>query len=189
MVLGGLLSLANWLGIFQSNITKRFHSPVPLIGAILLGTGMLLNPTARPYAWTALFLDWGTLALLISLPWLIRDFWKTSRFNLLYEYLGKAGMKTVHLNLFKRGIFTIRIQLSRPPGEAGLVGTGTTGTWKREETRLLLSAWKNETAIFDVNSKDSVEVLQQFSGFESWEKNSELSLASIELIQTKNCVA
>ena len=188
MLLGGLLSLANWWGIVQSKITKRFHSPVPLIGAVLLGAGMLLNPIARPYAWVAVFLDWGTLGLLISLPWLIRESWKTSRFNILYEYLGRAGMRTVHLNLFKRGIFTIRIQLSRPLGEAGLVGTGTTGTWKREGARLFLSAWKNETAIFDVSSKDSVEVLRQFSGFESWEKNNELSLASIDFIQKKNCV-
>lgn len=189
MVLGGLLSFANWWSVLQSYITKRFHSSVPLFGAALLGIGMMLNPTTRPYAWSALILDYGTLAFLIASPRMIREAWNTSRFNLLCEYLGQAGMKTVHLRLFRRSIFTIRIQLHRPPGETGLIGTGTIGTWKREGTQLLLSTWTHETAVFNVNAEASVEVLKQLSGFESWERSNELSLSSIDFVQTKRRVA
>jgi len=189
MLLGGLLSFANWWSVIQSYVTKRFHSSIPLFGAALLGTGMLLNPTTRPYAWSALISDYGTLAFLIALPRMIRESWNTSRFNLLCEYLGQAGMKKVHLRLFRRGIFTIRLHLHRPPGEAGLVGTGTIGTWKCEGTQLLLSTWTHETAVFSVDPKASAEVSKQSSGFESWEKSNELSLSSIDFIQTKSRVA
>ena len=139
MVLGGLLSFANWWSVYQSYRTKRFHSAIPFFGAAFLGLGMLIIPSTRPYAWSALVLDYGTLAFLLASPKLAREAWNTSRFNLLFEYLGTAGMKTVHLRLFRQGIFTIRLQLHRPPGETGLVGTGTSGTWQHDGKSLKLA--------------------------------------------------
>ena len=186
--LGGLLSFTNWWSVYWSYRTKRFHSAVPFFGAALLGVGMSLIPTIRPYAWSALILDYGTLAFLLASPRLIREFWNTSRFNLLCEYLGQAGMKTVHLRLFKRGIFTVRLELHRPPGECGLVGTGTIGTWKRDGTQLTLSTGK-ETAAFNTIQNSSAETLRQSEGFPSWEKSNELSLASIDFIQTTKRLA
>ena len=183
MALGGLLSFANWWSVYQSYRTKRFHSAIPFFGATLLGLGMLMIPSTRPYAWSAVLLDYGTLAFLIASPKLARDAWNTSRFSLLFEYLGTAGMKTVHLRLFRRGIFTIRLQLHRPTGQAGLVGTGTIGTWQRDG-KLLKLATERETAAFDVIQTEPTELLRQSTGFPTWEKSQELSLASIDFIQT-----
>jgi len=76
-----------------------------------------MMPTTRTYAWSALILDYGTLAFLLASPRLIREAWSTSHINLICEYLGEAGMKTVHLRLFRRGIFTIGLRLDRQPGE------------------------------------------------------------------------
>ena len=145
-------------------------------------------PTTRPYAWTAPILDYGTLAFLLASPGLIREFWNTSRFNLLCEYLGQAGIKTVYLRLFRRGIFTIRLELQRPPGEVGLIGTGTIGTWKREGAHLMLASGR-ETAAFDVIRDAPTEVLRQSTGFPNWEKSNELSLGGIDFIQTERRLA
>ena len=97
MTLGGLLALANWWSVIWSNVTKRFHSAVPFVGAALLGAGMLMMPTTRTYAWTALILDYGTLAFLLASPRLIREAWSTSHINLICECLGEKGMKTLWL--------------------------------------------------------------------------------------------
>jgi hypothetical protein len=70
---GGLVSLANWAALVQSMLRRRFVSAVPLFGAALLAAGLLLHPRSRPYAWLAVVLDYGTLALLIALPRLIRE--------------------------------------------------------------------------------------------------------------------
>ncbi len=181
MTLGGLLALANWWSVIWSNVTKRFHSAVPFVGAALLGAGMLMLPTTRAYTWTALILDYGTLAFLLASPRLIREVWSTSHINLICEYLGEKGMKTVHLRLFRRGIFTIRLRLDRPPGECGLTSTGTIGTWQREGARLELHT-ERESAVFDVIRDRPTEVLRQSAGFTTWESSHELSLANIEFV-------
>lgn len=149
---------------------------------------MLLIPTTRSYAWTALILDYGTLAFLIASPRLIREAWSTSRINLQCEYLGEAGMKTVHLRLFRRGIFTIRLHLHRPSGECGLISSGTIGTWQRDGTRLKLHT-ERESAVFDVVRDSPTEALQQSTGFVTWESSHDLSLASIEFVQTEKTAA
>lgn len=184
MVLGGLLAFANWWSLFWSYHTKQFHSAVPLFGAALLGAGMLMIPATRPYAWSALILDYGTLALLLGSPRLIRELWSTSRINLISEYRGQAGAKTIHLQLFRRSIFTVRLQLHRPPGEFGLTGTGAVGTWHHDGARLMLHT-EQESAVFDVIRDAPTEVLRQSAGFASWESNNELSLENIDFVQTE----
>src|SRR5258708_7324312 len=73
MVLGGLLALLNWFSIYQTLRTGRRCSPIPLVSALFLGGGMLLHPAARPFAWLALVLDYGTLMLLLALPWIAHE--------------------------------------------------------------------------------------------------------------------
>ena len=139
MVIGGFVALANWLSVVQTYRTKRFHSAVPLIGAALLGSGMFILPATRFYCWSALILDYGTHALLLMFPILIREFWSTRRFNLVCEYFGQTEKKTVCLRLFNSGVFTIHLQLTRSPGECGLVNAGSTGKWQRDGNLLRLS--------------------------------------------------
>jgi hypothetical protein len=188
MTIGGLLCFANWWSVISSCITRRFHSAVPLVGAALLGVGMFMNSATRPYAWSALILDYGTLAFLFASPRLIHEVWSTSRFNLLCEYLGEADIKTVRLCFFRHGIFTIRLHLRRPPGECGLVSTGTIGTWKRDGERLTLRT-ASETAVFDLIQDSPAETFRQSTGFTSWENNHEQSLAGIDFVQIQKRTA
>jgi len=182
MAFGGLISFANWWSIYWSYRTKRFHSAVPLFGAALLGVGMFVLPVTRPFCWMALILDYGTLALLLVSPRILREVWDTSRFNLVREYLGQAGTKTAKIRLFRRSVFTIRLEIHRPPGECGLVRAGMVGTWQREGTQLTLRS-EAESAVFDLIRNAPSETLRQSVGFPSWEKYHDYSLANIEFVQ------
>jgi len=77
-----------------------------------------------------------TADVVAAFPVLAREAWSTSRFNLLCEYLGQAATRTVHLRLFRRGIFTIRLEVRRSPGEGSLTSAGQIGTWRREGSQL-----------------------------------------------------
>ncbi len=103
LALGCWLSLLNWSALFLSWWSGKFHSAIPLVGGFCLGAGALLLPALRPYAWVAVFLDWGTLVVVVSLPWLVREVWATCGFNLMEEYIGVKGRTTVRLRLFRRG--------------------------------------------------------------------------------------
>jgi hypothetical protein len=173
IALGGLVALGNWWNVFLSYHTKRFHSPVPLIGAGLLGSGMYVLPATRPYCWAALILDVGTLALLFAVPQIVRDACGTSRFNLVSEYVAQTSTRAVYLRLFRRGIFTVRQQLHR-----GLI-ISRVGEWRREGDRLTFCLG-DESAVFDVVRDIPTEMLRQAVGFPSWEKHQEFSLADIK---------
>lgn len=181
IVLGGLLCFANWMSVLQSILTKKFHSAVPFFGAGLLGIGMLLMPSTRSWAWSAILLDYGTLALIIASPQLFCELWNTSKFNLLHDYSGKLENKFVRLCLFRRGIFTIRITIQRAAGQSGLAGTGAGGIWHMEDEKLKLVIHGGDSAVFNVSEISDSEILQQENGFSRFEKDFETSLAGIKL--------
>ena len=166
--------------VIQTARTKKFHSAVPFFGAGLLGSGMLLLPATRHWAWSAILLDYGTLALIIASPQFVRDFWNTSRFNLLYDYSGISENKSVQLCLFRRGIFTVRIKIQRPAGQCGLVGTCTVGSWRVENEKLKLEIHGGDCAEFSTFKIMDSEFLQQEKGFARFEKNQETSLAGMK---------
>lgn len=68
IALGGFIAVMNWATVIATRLTGRFHSAVPLIGAVLLAAGLALLPRTRHYAWAAVLADYGTLILLFSLP-------------------------------------------------------------------------------------------------------------------------
>jgi hypothetical protein len=177
MVLGGLIAAFNWLYVYLTLYTGRFHSSVPLIGGVLLCVGMLLLPVTRPYPWAAVLLDFGTIGSVLALPHLVRDSWNTSRFNLLEEYTRRFGIKTVQLRLFRKRIFTIEQSIRR--GEHGLAGAGSSGEWEREGDRLILRL-DGESAVFEPSSGIGSDSLRQRLGFSRYE-GTDFSLAGIDL--------
>jgi hypothetical protein len=179
MTLGGLVALLNWYTVYYTWRSGRFCSPIPLIGGFFLGGGMLLLPALRSCAWLALVLDYGTLAFLLAIPAMAREMWSTSRINLLEEYAAQVGKKSVQLRLFRKGVFTLKRQLRRQPGELGLMGASTIGAWKREGNRLQLSLYEN-SAIFAASPGAEQEALVLESGACGYE-NTELALAGMEL--------
>lgn len=178
---GGLVALLNWLSLILTWYTGRFCSAVPLIGAAFLSGGMLLIPDTRPYAWVGVVADYGTLAFLLALPRIIEEIWSTSRYNLIEEYVGDRGIKTVYLRLFHKKVFTIEQRFRRQVGECGVVGAGTIGKWERQRGRLLLHRGNNQAAEFEILATNEVECLRQVFGFLDFEKSGDLSLADIEL--------
>jgi hypothetical protein len=145
----------------------------------MLGIGLALLPVTRPYWWTAIIADVGTLQLVWSSPRLLKEAWQTSRFSLIREYIGHTPNKTVCLRLFRRGVFTIRLEMNRSKPSPRLVSMGRIGKWTRSGSILTADAG-NEVARFEVISLDSGERLKQLAGFTTWEKSEELSLAGIE---------
>ena len=80
LILGGWICLVNWMCLYKSWKTKRFHSVVPLVGAILLALGLTSFDRTAPYAWLSPLADYGTIAFLLAIPRLTKEAWNTSRF-------------------------------------------------------------------------------------------------------------
>ncbi len=170
VLLGGLFVLiatSNAVLWWRAFVLKQEKTPsvVPLIGGILGYVGLSASPVEAisSWAWLALLLDVGCGPyLLLALTSVLPELWSTSRFNLLRQYLGHQGSRTVQLRLYRRGIFTIRQHFQRPPGEPGLIECGTIGRWHQVGSRLTLQRdAESESAVFDVVPGAQVETLQQ----------------------------
>ena len=186
-ILGGCIATMNWYSIYASYRERRFISAAPLFGGLLLGIGFLLLPQTRRYFWTAIFLDWGMLVVFIALPRMISEFWRTSRTNLLEEYTGQYGNRTVRLCLFRKAIFVLEQEIMRVKGECGIkcgvTGISQIGAWRREDNRLLLTIG-GETTVFEF-AADSPEIIRQTGEPASCKESAELSLAGSELTRIK----
>jgi hypothetical protein len=182
LAIGLLFSFMNWICVISTWRTGRYSSTVPFFGAALLGAGALLLPHLRPYAWAVALLDIGTVLAVPHLPRLVREMWATSWFNLREKYVGRRGATTVHLRLFRRGIFTLWWEIKRPPGEYGLVGTGKEGTWEREADTLILRVGEDRAVFGPLGEGDSAGWILLVD-FDDCARNSELSLTGIEFLK------
>jgi hypothetical protein len=169
------------VGMFLSTgFSGRYHSMAPLLGGLLGVVGFLLIPRLRPYAWLPLLLDPGTSTFFVALPWMLNDFWQTSRYNLLARYTGSLGVRVVQLCLFRKGVFTLRLSFSRPPDQSGFTELSIIGTWQWEEDRLVLR-FGEQTAVFEGVPSGGGPTIRQCQGFPSFEGDPEQSLAAIDL--------
>ena len=129
---GLLMSAFNRATLFPSRDDKNV-SPAPLVGGALLAIGFLGFETTRPYWWLAVFIDFGTLALLLALPMLISEMWAHSDRNALHIFESTIDDRTVNIRLFKNGDCVINISFDppRPHGAYGnlAVSAGFVGKW------------------------------------------------------------
>jgi hypothetical protein len=136
LALGGYIAAMNWYSIYASYRSHRNVSPVPLVGAFFLVLGLLGFPETKPYAWAGVLADYGTVALILAIPALVRDSWTTSRFNLLHRFLSDAKGRRDDIRLFKGGRFTIKTDFDPPirSDEHGAlaVSQGRVGTWRKD---------------------------------------------------------
>jgi hypothetical protein len=104
-----------------------------LVGGILLAVGFLGFETTRPYWWIAIFIDFGTLALLLAMPTILSEMWAHSDRNSLHTFGSTIDDRTVNVRLFKNGDCVINISFDppRPYGEHGslAVSAGFVGKW------------------------------------------------------------
>jgi hypothetical protein len=142
---GGLMCLLNWGALVASWRSKRFVSAVPLVGALPLGAGLLLLPETRPFAWLALIADYGTLILIIALPWIAYEFWSTSRINLLHSFTTNAKEHAVAIKLFRRQIAVISAEFDPPipcdDHDARIQSFGLVGKWSLTESGFSISGY------------------------------------------------
>jgi hypothetical protein len=178
LALGAALSALNWSTVIRYWYTGRHSSPVPLFGAAFLAGGAWMLPAVRPYAWMAMFLDFGTLALLLGIPFLAREFWSTCRLNLREEYVGRRTATTVHVRLYRRNVLVVHWDFLPPPGYVGLVGMSRTGTWERLAERLILRLGEDR-AVFGTEADG--RTLHQLEGFSTRERDPDFSLEGMEL--------
>ena len=153
--LGAFIALFNWAFLLISWRTGRHISPAPLLGAILLGLGLLAFPETRPFAWVAILVDYGTLALILAIPTLLGELRSTSSINLVHRFVSDSRGHHDDIRLFKNGGFTIERQHD-PPVECNehgalSVSQSFVGSWREEGAGFLLDGYDGDRALWILN--------------------------------------
>lgn len=186
-----LIAINNAALAWRRTVLKHEKTPslIPFLGGILGYAGLRSAPieAMADYAWLALVLDVGSGPYLVfGLSVLLPELWRTSRFNLVREYVGQKGIKTVYLRLFRRGIFTIAQRFERRREETGLTACSTIGRWHRDGQRLVLEDdGGGDPAVFEIVPDRPTETWRQAAGFAMWENAGDASLADIDLLLTR----
>lgn len=158
IVLGSIISFLNWMTLYQSWRTKKSVSPVPIFGALLLGFGLAYFERTRYYASLCVIADYGTLAMIASTPRLVREFWETSRLNLLQTFVGHTKYIEYTLKLYRKGIFVIEADVE-PPQIANEYGAkishfGFEGRWEDKDGVIQLTEYNDNRMVRMENSGD-----------------------------------
>ncbi|WP_146370831.1 hypothetical protein [Symmachiella macrocystis] len=114
IVVGLVLSFANWWTLLASSRSGQFVSAIPLVPAIALGAGMVIIPQTRSFAWVAVLLDYGTLILIISLPRMCFESWCTSRHNLMITFYSSEQGRQTEIRLYRRQIAVVSVTYNPP---------------------------------------------------------------------------
>lgn len=176
MALGARMCLLNWGTLIASWRSKRCVSPVPFVGALPLGYGMSLLSETRAYAWLALIVDYGTLAVILPLPYLAFEARSTSRVNLLHRFTSKAAGRSVTIKLFRRRVAVISVEFDPPvPCEYGacIKSFRRVGTWAATEPA---SRSKATTRIVNSTSQSSSTSVLRLSRTTRPERNTTMTL-------------
>lgn len=155
IVVGGLVSLINWTTPIASWRSKRFVSPAPFGGALLLGVGLLLLPETRPFAWVALIADFGTLVFIIAIPRLVWIAWATSRFNLVHAFAADTDGRAVTIKLFCRQIAEISVKFDPPilfdDGRGFVNSFGLVGSWSPTTAGFVIKGYDSDRELRVLN--------------------------------------
>ncbi len=104
--------IGNWVFLYKSSKTKRYHSPVPLVGPVAFVFGVFLIGYSGLW-WIGFIVDYGTIIAFISLPVLFNEYFKTSKYNLVKQFNAMNSGSKYELLLFKKDIFVVRLYLER----------------------------------------------------------------------------
>jgi len=183
-LIGTLVCGLNLAYLVRSRRRGRFHSRIPLVGALFFGGALALIPATRAFCWAAVLLDLGTLELFAALPRIVRELRVTSRANLVAEYRAVRGAATVALQLFRANIFILKVEIVRVPVVAGIASASMTGTWSRDGTRLTLLTTDRQQALLEPASPADPESWRVVAGFPQWEAEPDLSLVGLTLVRS-----
>lgn len=169
-MLGAYIAVLNWYCIYASHKSKRNISPVPIFGALFLILGLLGFTQTRGYAWVGILADYGTLALVLAIPALALESWRTSRINLLHRFLSDSNGRRDDIRLFKRGRFTSKTEYDPPipcnKHGALAVSLGRAGAWTDDGDGFCLMGY-GEDRIMRIKQKDGMFISQEVNYPES----------------------
>ncbi len=110
MLLSAYVIVGNWVFVYLSYRRKKYHSPIPLFGAVFFGLGICAIGL-KQYWWLGVAIDYGTFILIYSLPTLFNEYYKTSKHNLVRRFYADKNNNRYELSLYKRGIFIVDLLL------------------------------------------------------------------------------
>lgn len=161
IALGCCISLANWIWFFQNlkNKDKDAHPTPPIVGASLLGLGLAYFDITRPFAILSIVVDHGTLVLIIASPYLIKEFWQTSRFKLIKSFVANSDNAKYELKLYKKGTFVITVnfeptQIANEHG-AKIIEFSLQGKWEEYDDVIECSKYADDRILRLVLKGDS----------------------------------
>jgi hypothetical protein len=165
IVLGSYASLINWVSFFQ-NLRNKDEDPcpiLPIVGASFLLFGLAYFDTTRPFAFLSIILDYGTLAFLIAVPYLIREAWQTSRFNLVKKFIADSGNAKYEIRLYKKNKFVINVKFDPPEVSnehgAKIIEFGLTGKW--QENNNVIQFQENYGKLFMLTQNNNEYVMKE----------------------------
>lgn len=132
--LGVVLSLLNWSYLIGSWVSGRYMSPIFPAPSILTTLGLALYDQTRPYWWVGLLTDYTLIALVIAIPRLAAEVWRTSHFTRLQLLVAEDPPRRFQLSLHRGGHFlmqaTFEPPLIRDTHDSHVVAFGTVGHWQ-----------------------------------------------------------
>lgn len=157
------------------------RSTVPLIGGIAGIIGFVGVDALRPYAWTPLILDLGSVGFLLgTLPRIAKEKWQFSSFNLLREYRSTTDpTKTATLRLYRSGVFVLRLDFHRQENERGIGQFTRLGTWQETATGLKLVTRDGKLAELSRNDSGKSATLGVTVDFPTFQTDAELALTGL----------
>ncbi len=146
LVAGLFFPVISWvtvvLSVFSRWKSDRHASPIfiPLIGPLLLTCwifGENYSYWLIPVVWMS---DIGTVAFIAVLPWLIGEYWNTSRFTCLMTLRGATGIEKAVITLHSTGHYHLEKSWDRAQNESGISSLGESGKFTRDGNDLELQA-------------------------------------------------
>jgi hypothetical protein len=119
-----------------------------------------------------------------AVPAILWEVWRTCPLNLLGEFVGLSGKRTIRQRIFRRGVFTIHWQIERLPGEYGLISKGRIGNWEQHDASLILRDGTDRAA-FQSSAEGSRDRWLCVADFTGTQTMAELELKGVKLVAVK----
>lgn len=163
--IGLLISISNWAAFFQSRRGKT-PSLAPLIGGILLAFGLAGFEASRPYWWLAIFIDAGTLVMLIAVPHIVFQAWRSARRKVEHSFKCVDGNRTIAIQLCENGDASITISCHPPQPEVTrgnfISSIGFSGKWIVEGDHFVVNNYASGRRLLMKQSGDGFDLLETY---------------------------
>jgi hypothetical protein len=191
LLLGAYISSINWLSIYWSNRDKKHHSSVPLLGAFFLGLGLAGFRATRPFWWTSIFIDYGTLVAILGLPYLLFQFWRTAGFNRLHQFRCQEEGRKTTVTLYKSGVGVVLVEFDPPvrPNPTADYRTSSISrscSWRRIDSSYELNEL-GEGRIIRITKRGEQLIVEDTPDSEP--DSASYRLSGIKLVETSNASA